>query len=415
MVTRKNPKSQKLCSPSAELIGGNDSLLDLIFPRLPVRSLTRFKSVSKQWCALISDAHFGRRHTVENPSSRIPSGLYLYRPVCYRDNTVHSISVDELGRKIPSCSDTVEIPDHAPIKLMRMARGSHFRHFGESCGHLYLAGVRDNTAKILNVYELNLVNMKWNIKHWVHIDRLISSFPQVNVNGGNQMCHSTQSILGVLRGERDEDSALIANVLVQDSETGQRVDTSVSVVGTGLEFARGEYCNGAFYWIRVNRLSCYRFDIDAEKLTQIALPPQARGSHFRHFGESCGHLYLAGVRDNTAKILNVYELNLVNMKWNIKHWVHIDRLISSFPQVNVNGGNQMCHSTQSILGVLRGERDEDSALIANVLGTVVSYNFKSKKVEVLLSELQWKDDIRSISAGPPFVPAYPLIASLHHL
>jgi len=41
--------------------------------------------------------------------------------------------------------------------------------------------------------------------------------------------------------------------------------------------------------------------------------------------------------------------------------------------------------------------------------------FKSKKVEVLLSELQWKDDIRSISAGPPFVPAYPLIASLHHL
>ncbi|WOH15723.1 hypothetical protein DCAR_0935266 [Daucus carota subsp. sativus] len=192
-----------------------------------------------------------------------------------------------------------------------------------------------------------------------------------------------------------------------------------------MEFARGEYCNGAVYLIRVNRLSCYRFDIDAEKLTQIALPPQARGSHFRHFGESCGHLYLAGVRDNTPKILNVYELNLVNMKWNIKHWVHIDRLISSFPQVNVNGGNQILNtcevhsvsnnSTQSILGVLRGERDEDSALIANVLGTVVSYNFKSKKVEVLLSELQWKDDIRSISAGPPFVPAYPLIASLHPL
>jgi len=159
----------------------------------------------------------------------------------------------------------------------------------------------------------------------------------------------------------------VSKILKFSSETGQWVDTSVSLVGTGMEFARGEYCNGAVYLIRVNRLSCYRFDIDAEKLTQIALPPQARGSHFRHFGESCGHLYLAGVRDNTAKILNVYELNLVNMKWNIKHWVHIDRLISSFPQVNVNGGNQMCHSTQSILGVLRGERDEDSALIANVL------------------------------------------------
>ena len=46
--------------------------------------------------------------------------VFLVVPVCYRDNTVHSISVDELGRKIPSCSDTVEIPDHAPIKLMRM-------------------------------------------------------------------------------------------------------------------------------------------------------------------------------------------------------------------------------------------------------------------------------------------------------
>nr|XP_017225970.1 PREDICTED: F-box protein At5g07610-like [Daucus carota subsp. sativus]XP_017225972.1 PREDICTED: F-box protein At5g07610-like [Daucus carota subsp. sativus] len=142
-------------------------------------------------------------------------------------------------------------------------------------------------------------------------------------------------------------------------------------------------------------------------------------SRFRHFGESCGHLYLVGVQDNTAKVLNVYELDLVNMQWYMKYSVHIDHLISSFPKAIVNGGNQMCHSTKSILGVLiKGERDEDSALIANVLGTVVSYNFKSKKVEVLLSELQWKNDIKRIFSDydePPFVPAYPLIASLHPL
>ena len=148
MVKRKNPKSQKLCSPLAELIGGNDSLLGLIFPRLPVRSLTRFKSVSKQWCALISDAEFGRRHTVENPSFRIPSGLYLYSPVCYLDNTVHSISLEESGGKVPYCSDPVELPDEVPIKLMLPEK--NIMRMVQSCNGLYL--FRFNALYARNFY-----------------------------------------------------------------------------------------------------------------------------------------------------------------------------------------------------------------------------------------------------------------------
>ncbi|XP_074381312.1 uncharacterized protein LOC141723419 [Apium graveolens] len=209
--------------------------------------------------------------------------------------------------------------------------------------------------------------------------------------------------------------------MVFSSETGQWTDTNVTMEGFKLRYGKGEYFHGAIYWIVINResglLSCYRFDIAAENLTEISVPPKAYVSHFRHFGESSGHLYLACVRDDTAEILNVYELDQVTLKWVIKHWVHINRLIPSFPQDVRNGRNQICHSAGSILSILRGEEEEGSVLVKKIDRKVVAYNLKSKKVDVLLDELRFKPQRRTTEHlfPLPFVPAYPFVSTLYPL
>ncbi|KAK1399347.1 hypothetical protein POM88_009210 [Heracleum sosnowskyi] len=68
-VRRKKLKSSKVYSASADLIGGNEDLIDKILLCLPERSLFRFKSVSKQWNSLISYPRFCLDHTLKNPSS----------------------------------------------------------------------------------------------------------------------------------------------------------------------------------------------------------------------------------------------------------------------------------------------------------------------------------------------------------
>lgn len=410
---RKNPKSQKLCSPAAELIMGNDFFLGLVLRHLPVRSLARFKSVSKQWCDIISDSQFRRSHSLENPSSRIPSGFYLYNPAFIKDHTVYSISSSKSEGKIPLCSDPIELPDNIPFELMQLLPQRNIMRMVQSCNGLNL--FKFNTfddemeaycVRNLVTNEMKLVplpnldpNHEWIVTYCLAFDPLVSPHYKV-------ICAKAPSAMFIT-----------FKFMVFSSETGQWKDTNVTVDGCELECAKGEYCHGAIYWIVKNNLSCYRFDIEAENLTQISMPPKAYGSHFRHFGECNGHLYLACVRDATAKILNVYELDQVTMKWVIKHWVHVNRLISSFPQVVGNARNQMCHSTHSVLCVLRGEEEDGSVLVLNIHGTVVSYNMKSKKAEVLQSELRWNvKNGRVIYAFPPlFVPAYPFVATLYPL
>ncbi|XP_074325288.1 F-box protein At5g07610-like [Apium graveolens] len=412
---RTNLKSKKLCSASAELIGGNDFFLGLILVRVPVRSVVRFKSVSKQWCALISDPQFGRRHTLENPSSRIPLGLHLYNPADSMEDTVYSISRSNSEGKIPLCLDPAVLTESIPINywrdllsretVMRMIQSCNglnlfrFNSFERDRKAYYVRNLVTNEIKSVPSPKLDSRFYEWIVTFVLAFDPLVSPHYKV-------IC-ATASIARVVTSK----------FMIFSSETGRWKDTNVTMDGHELQYGKGLYCHGAIYWIVINTQSCYRFDIEAKNLTKISFPPKASGSGFRHFVESNGHLYIVCVVDCAQKNLNVYELDEVTMKWVIKHRVHINHLISSLPHDFGNGGNlQKCHSIHSILSVLRGEGEEDTALLVNISGKVVLYNLQSKKVEVLLSELRWN----SIKGGailylgePPFIPAYPFVATLH--
>ncbi|KAL7229422.1 hypothetical protein ACSBR2_008016 [Camellia fascicularis] len=70
----RNPNSNP---SSSETVGNNGDLLNQILLYLPIRSLLRFKSVSKHWLSLITHPHFLHLRTTQ-PNPR-PSGLFLYR------------------------------------------------------------------------------------------------------------------------------------------------------------------------------------------------------------------------------------------------------------------------------------------------------------------------------------------------
>ncbi|KAK9291350.1 hypothetical protein L1049_019296 [Liquidambar formosana] len=68
------PNRQCFRTAAADVIAGNDDLLTEILCWLPVRSLLRFKSVSKHWLQLISSPNIYR---LLNPNPTTVSALFL--------------------------------------------------------------------------------------------------------------------------------------------------------------------------------------------------------------------------------------------------------------------------------------------------------------------------------------------------
>ncbi|KAK1387348.1 F-box domain-containing protein [Heracleum sosnowskyi] len=361
MVTFGRRKKLK----SADLIGGNEDLINQILLCLPARSLVRFKSVSKQWNSLISDPGFCLNHTLKNPSSLIPSGLFFY----YKefDNkkhvTVHSVSLSKSGGKIPDFSHPFD--------------GS-MSGIVQSCNGLTLFRIqRSYCVRNLATNQLEFVPLPKLYPHTLGSAWFLAFDPSVS---------SHYKILCI-----QEVKYRTHQFLIFSSETGQWKDTNVTTSEYHFPHASDKrvYFQGAIHCLvhrYHRRKACYRFDVEAEKLTIISLPYYGSSSVIRYFGEFSGHLHLVYVRDQSAKRFRVLELDHVRKEWVPKYHVQINRLISQFPEVVEKVTDNKCEYQFSILSVVRGEKEENSALVMAIPGKVVSYNFKSKKFEVL-SEL----------------------------
>ncbi|KAK1399348.1 hypothetical protein POM88_009211 [Heracleum sosnowskyi] len=330
MVTFARRKKLK----SADLIGGNyEDLIDKILLCLPERSLFRFKSVSKKWNSLISDPRFCLNHTLKNPTSRIPSGLFFYNGKFDNKNvTVHSVSLSKSGDE----------------------------------GYC-VRNLATNQQKFVPLPKL--YPRTWGSAWFLAFDPSVSSHYKI-------LCIQ-------------EVEYRTHQFLIFSSETGQWKDTNVTTYEYHLPHKSGNrvYLQGAIHCLvhcYYSNIKCYRFDVEAEKLTIISLPYHDSSSMIRYFGEFTGHLHLVYVRDQYAKRFRVLELDHVSKEWVPKYHVQINRLISQFPEVveKVTDDNK-CEYLFSILSVVRGEKEENSALVMAIPGKVVSYNLKSKKVEVL--------------------------------
>ncbi|XP_074376920.1 F-box protein At5g07610-like [Apium graveolens] len=356
---RKKSKVSKKCLPAAEAIGGNEDFLSQILPHLPVKSLSRFKIVSKQWRALICDRQFSLSHACKNPSYSIPSRS---------SSTTLFLEISTSA----TTSETIFIA--IQIKLY--------------CIH----------------------NLATNQMKMIPLPKLYEDDPIVTCNLAFDLLASPYyKIVCVKNGGK----LLGSRIIIYSSETGHWKDANIPTNRMSVKFAKGIYCQGAIYWVGNDFLSCYcfRFDVEAEKLRRVSMPEGClRGVvYFRYFGEFNGRLHLVCSRYLTEEVFCIYELDKDTERWFVKYRVHMDFLTSLFPEIVVKGVYNDCQYAFSILCVVSGENDEDSFLIMTIPGKVISYYFKRTGIEVL-SELPSLEKMKFQGSNAyPFVPTlYPL-------
>lgn len=99
-----------------------------------------------------------------------------------------------------------------------------------------------------------------------------------------------------------------------------------------------------------------------------------------YFGVSNNHFHLVEIYDPRTTIFNVYEMERDYSGWFVKCRVDLDALMNAFP-VSISGyldPSNLHYYQFVILGLVRGEEDEDSFLVLHIPGNAIRYRFRDK-------------------------------------
>ncbi|KAK8323315.1 hypothetical protein V6Z11_A12G230200 [Gossypium hirsutum] len=258
--------TQLVSSSSADMIASNDDILALILHRLPLKSLLKFKTVSKHWLYLITYPTFRPHHNSKAISgflcadqilqscnglllccnfrpNRLDTTYYIYNPTTKHYTVLppprHSSS-KPLGRPFvaPSnvqfengvfwngaihwvsdwggwlCFDVEE--EQMRDILMPSGDGDLrlYRYFRESGDHLHLVEVYGSDNLQFDVYEMEKDHSGWFVKYQVDLNPVAAAFPEMVRGYADPIdLHSYAfSILCVVHEETDEDSFMVLHL-----------------------------------------------------------------------------------------------------------------------------------------------------------------------------------------------------------
>ncbi|KAL8049945.1 hypothetical protein ABFX02_06G051500 [Erythranthe guttata] len=353
----------------AEIVASIYHLLRRILLLLPIKSLTRFKSVSKEWLSLISDPAFCH---LRNPNPNPAIGLFF--------------PSDEPHRwlSLPFRANG-SIPP--PFRSSEFTRDSLGFRIIQSCNGLLLCITTPRYHKnpMYCVYnpttncfsELPKPNERvvfLNAVCWMSL-----AFDPAMSRHYNVVCLSILSA-GVNSGNK------VFQIRLYSSETG-----SWQLCGEPFEalvnFDSGVYWNRAVHWLGYGKGDSFYFNIDHQVLDKMPKRPGRQGWNNRtdyHFGESCGHLHLTEMTGPSIGF-NVYEMRRDYSEWFIVHKVNLSSIVYSNPEMVVGRAYEfgLCNLVFSVLAIIRGEREEDSFLVIQLPGKAIRYNLVSKTSENL--------------------------------
>ncbi|XVE56061.1 hypothetical protein DITRI_Ditri03aG0206600 [Diplodiscus trichospermus] len=107
--------------------------LELILSRVPLKSRTRFKCVSKDWNSLISNLRY-------NSPPTTTSGLVFASLKPFRDGALHHVTLLDVKDQCQSCSISTSITHNLPWLI-------------DSCNGLLLFGAKDGTSLTYHVFS----------------------------------------------------------------------------------------------------------------------------------------------------------------------------------------------------------------------------------------------------------------------
>ncbi|KAF7148014.1 hypothetical protein RHSIM_Rhsim03G0162000 [Rhododendron simsii] len=348
---------------SADTVASNDDLLTEILIRVPVKSLLRFKSVSKHWLSLIATPHFAR---CRNPDPCSVSGLFLYSSGRRLNSGLNFIPLQNDGN--PTDGNFTTFPSgmkilsscHGLLCCTSFSRGNHQFH------------ILNPTTKQFT----SLPQPRGEVKGLsLCFDPCRSPYYKVVCVLG------TVSVLS----REPYQSEWRYQIEIYSSETGTWRPSGEPFIGDlNTQFLGGVYWHGAIHWFNTWGDSLY-FDIEDERLGILPMPtiPQGEGNWrpFRYYGESRGHLHLVEIYGARAQFC-VYEMEADYSGWFVKYNVDLHEVGIAFPEMMQRLSWDPMYYSFAILAIVREEEDDErSFLVLHVPGKIVRYNLVNKSFE----------------------------------
>ncbi|KAK6145651.1 hypothetical protein DH2020_022471 [Rehmannia glutinosa] len=142
-----------------------------------------------------------------------------------------------------------------------------------------------------------------------------------------------------------------------------------------VNFHNGVYWNGAIHWISFAETGKSIYLNPDDQVTRVMPKPPILNSPYPtrncYFGESCGYLHYIDVYRYQFKF-NVYEMRSDYSEWYFMYIVDLSNVVSSF-----------VHPFMTVCTLVRGEKEDDSFLVFEMMGKMVRYNFFDKTRETI--------------------------------
>ncbi|KAM7499505.1 hypothetical protein LguiA_023919 [Lonicera macranthoides] len=358
------PATKRSSSSSADIIAGNDDLLTQILLHLPITSLLRFKSVSKHCLSLVSNPAFSlhlRNHTP-------PSGLFLRRSSFLINPEFNFVPFNTTK---PPFTRLTFVQDPSGIKILQSCNGlllcCSFHVLPINCNYYIYNPTINHFTTLPQPHYLSL-----------KINRQFTYVAAVNLAFDPSKSPHYKAILVYTFDSLPQDHY---EIQIYSSETGlwKRAGESFRAQ---VSFYLGVFWNGAINWSSRWVDSLY-FNVEEEQIGTIPMPPipeDFEERRLRYFGVSNNHLHLVEIYGPCTTIFNVYEMERDYSGWFVKFRVDLDALMNAFPESisRYLDPSDLHYYKFVILGLVRGEDDEDSFIVLHVPGKAILYRFRDR-------------------------------------
>ncbi|KAI3728709.1 hypothetical protein L6452_17350 [Arctium lappa] len=334
-------------SSAADLIDYSQDLLTEIFLRLPVITLIRLTSVSKQWNLFIKSHSFG---LLRNPNPDPPSGLFFEGwDVRYK---YHYVPLD-FGNMVNRPPFTTLRFDSGAIKILQSCNGlllcvNDFQKY-----YIY----NPTTNRFVTLPQLNNFNPDGVCCMTLAFDPLKSSHYKVICN----------YMYGVMMIE------IYSSASGKWKISNERLDDLV-------DLDRGVYGHNAIHWMSFpNRLVYLKLDEELLRYIDIDTPDTTiYGTILDEFLTESRDGMLLVVRCCRFRRLNVYEINKDYSEWSIKYHVDLEDVIRVYPKMQTRLGLHFV-----VQSLVLGGTEEDSFIVLELPGKLIQYKFVSNTISQL--------------------------------
>lgn len=408
----KIKKRDQKAIESAHTVASIDDLLVEILLLLPIKSLIRFKSVSKHWLSIISNPQFALRR---NPNPNPALGLFLRERFFSLTYKFHYIPLN-LNAHNPAISST---PSFDKIMFTMDTLGADII---QSCNGLLLC-VDYRTSRHIPTYYIYNPTTKD-----------LTTLPKLNRGRGTG---NGKFVIGIALAfdpaksphykvvclRKSEKELSKYQIEIYSSEEGPWRSSggpfTIADVSSQFGFQYVVYWNGAVFWITMRSNNTLYFNVDDERLGQMPVPPpppaddwdrgRRRRPRIAYFGESCNHLHLIAIYGSKIQF-NVYEMKRDCSEWFVKYKVDLAEVANAFPEMvrKFRREDEICEHVLSIFSLIRDENEDGDAILALQIpvGQAISYNVVNGNFEKLC------DFEDSDGEFNPYLPIYQYIQSL---